>query len=418
MEPIAAPPVRTYLFMSFDLVNSTIFKQHHSEKWASETSEFYRSAAQGVLARLPRASVWKYAGDEILFYCSAQNVEEVKSWVTSGYEILGALDQQVAQRSDAQLRVKGICWAALASTEQSTGLAAPNVVFIHASDAGGASRDFLGPEIDAGFRLGGSTCQRTLALSAELAAFLIRFTPEEVTKYIHFVSLQKLKGVWKNKLYPICWYRHDLHDGFQYDDQYENPLLAEALNKPRKNSEIRSIVEEVKPGYVDKLQACLSAEPETVSAPPKLSVHCAAVVQAPDGKVLVARRSKTKATYPDTWEFGCAQLRPGESFEDAVIREYKEDFNLTVGFDEQRRVFNTYSFERDGVKHPGIVIQAQTATPTDCKPVKHAKFKWIDPANPPSDVTEKCVPDLPQVLARVSSPASPAGKYPKLPRPR
>lgn len=408
----APPPVRAYLFMSYDLVNSTIFKQQHSEKWPSETSQFYRSAEEWLLARVTNTSVWKYAGDEVLFYTAAQSVDDVTKWVRCGYEVLTALDQQIKERSKGQLRVKGTCWAALASAEQPGGLSAPNLVFTHSSEAGAPARDFLGPEIDAGFRLGSSTCQATLALSAELAAFLLTFAPNPVTENIRLVSFQKLKGVWGNKHYPICWYRENLSDGFDYDDPYENPLLGEALQQPPKDKkDVVRIVAQFKPTYVADLRKALSASAEIVTAPPKFEVHCAAVVQRKDGKILVAKRSDTKRTYPGKWEFGCARLQPGDSFEDAVIRDYEEDFGLNVTFEDPTPVLKTYSFERDGRVVPGIVVRATLATSDDGTKRKHAAIKWIDPSNPPVEVTSNGVPDLAQLIARLK-PSKPAASRP------
>src|SRR5450432_1705697 len=91
VEPIEPAPVRFYLFLSYDLVNSTIFKQTDPD-WPKKLSEFYRLAERGVIARIPGVVVWKYAGDEVLFWCTASAVADVSRCVESGYEVLTDLD--------------------------------------------------------------------------------------------------------------------------------------------------------------------------------------------------------------------------------------------------------------------------------------------------------------------------------------
>ena len=48
-----------------------------------------------------------------------------------------------------------------------------------------------------------------------------------------------------------------------------------------------------------------------------------------NNKVMIARRGKNQKL-AGKWEFPGGKLKPGESMEDCLIRELKEELNLTV----------------------------------------------------------------------------------------
>jgi 8-oxo-dGTP pyrophosphatase MutT (NUDIX family) len=359
---------------------------------------------RGVTARIPGAVVWKYAGDEVLFWTTADSVDDVCRCVESSFEVLTHLDESMASLSDRQLRVKGTCWTALAAPERPgpDGLLAPNLIFSHATEAEAPTRDFLGPEIDAGFRLGATTLQATLAISAELAAFLMTYAPRPLTDKLRLVAFRKLKGVWQNRHYPICWYRPDLEAGFEYDDRYENPLLLEALQGGKDVTDVVKIVRSLKPGYVESLHSALRPGPEPVVAAPRLEVHCAAACQRAGGDVLLVKRKENKRVHPGKWEFGCAQLRPGDTFESAILRDYLEDFAAKLTFDSPPLPLGTYQFDRDGRSVPGIVVRAHVTNPDECQARKHSSLEWFPPGALPDHVKRNAVPDLAAVLARLA----------------
>ncbi|MGY0019499.1 NUDIX hydrolase [Streptomyces sp. cg35] len=61
----------------------------------------------------------------------------------------------------------------------------------------------------------------------------------------------------------------------------------------------------------------------------------AAAVVALDGRVLLVRRSETERFLPRVWGVPCGKLEPGESPEDGVLRELKEETGL-LGYVERR----------------------------------------------------------------------------------
>lgn len=72
-----------------------------------------------------------------------------------------------------------------------------------------------------------------------------------------------------------------------------------------------------------------------------------------DGKLLVTQRSPQREHAPGEWEFLSGRMNQGESFEDAVRREVREEVGLEV---EVGRPINTFHFYRgpDKVEHLGV----------------------------------------------------------------
>ncbi|AFM24068.1 hypothetical protein [Desulfomonile tiedjei] len=65
--------------------------------------------------------------------------------------------------------------------------------------------DYLGPEIDTGFRVGKHTYPGIMVISLELAHMLGKTDKDLQQVRGVIVGWEKLKGVWNNKPYPIIW---------------------------------------------------------------------------------------------------------------------------------------------------------------------------------------------------------------------
>lgn len=74
-----------------------------------------------------------------------------------------------------------------------------NITFDYSVDP----REFLGKDIDAGFRLKEYPQDRRLCISIELAYFLVHGGKRN---NLHIMNYTRLKGVWNRDLYPIIWY--------------------------------------------------------------------------------------------------------------------------------------------------------------------------------------------------------------------
>jgi 8-oxo-dGTP diphosphatase len=65
----------------------------------------------------------------------------------------------------------------------------------------------------------------------------------------------------------------------------------------------------------------------------KMVLAVKAIIQFVD-KYLIIQRDKNDETGANTWEFPGGKVEFGESFEDALIREVKEETNLNISVDK------------------------------------------------------------------------------------
>lgn len=72
-----------------------------------------------------------------------------------------------------------------------------------------------------------------------------------------------------------------------------------------------------------------------------------------DGKVLITQRSLNRPHAPGEWEILTGRVNQGETFEQAVAREVKEEVDLIV---EVLQPFNTFHFYRgeEKIEHLGV----------------------------------------------------------------
>ncbi len=127
-------------------------------------------------------------------------------------------------------------------------------------------------------------------------------------------------------------------------------------------------------------------------APTDTEVHAVAICFTRDDKVLIAKRPTTKQVEPGRWEAGCAKLRPGEDFFQAMKRDYRADFSLELDFapfDPVGSCLGTYSFEKGGAWSQELIFVARVQDGSTLVAAKHDDVRWADPSDLASEVVEK-----------------------------
>jgi 8-oxo-dGTP diphosphatase len=82
----------------------------------------------------------------------------------------------------------------------------------------------------------------------------------------------------------------------------------------------------------------------------RLEVHVAGVCFDHD-KVLILKRSNSRSLYPGLWECGGGQVNCGENFQEAVIRQLREEAGIMV---KPLEAFKTYEIIIKDGKIPGL----------------------------------------------------------------
>ena len=198
---------KTVLFMSVDIAESTRFKEKghalaEDPLWLVAFETFFKEVPlvlMGQVAKafakaddLPDISVWKMIGDEIVFRAQARSAQEALLITEAFYRTVVIYDARFVERWP--LRIRGCCWA--------VSFPGRNIEIKIPEMAGIGYIDYLGPDVDLGFRLVSQAGKGLVLLSLSLAEALAAL-PERRGMQFHYVDRKVLKGVFVGRPYPL-----------------------------------------------------------------------------------------------------------------------------------------------------------------------------------------------------------------------
>jgi 8-oxo-dGTP diphosphatase len=105
-----------------------------------------------------------------------------------------------------------------------------------------------------------------------------------------------------------------------------------------------------------------------------IDVSCALIISH-DGKVLVAQRSP-RMRLPLKWEFPGGKVEPGESAEDGLIREIREELGVEISI-VKKMVASVYDQGEQIIRL--IPFQCRLIS-GEVRLTEHAAFLWLAPA--------------------------------------
>lgn len=425
-----------YLFISYDLVNSTQYKSHDQD-WPIVIEQFFNIIEQKLKAQNPtsNAKLWRYAGDEILFYMEVRDENVLPEALQTSYEVLLHVVNYLHRKytkTKTILSAKGAMWCARVGHLGSLAmdqvhhkfkkLGISNIlVKIEETTTKRSHIDFLGQDIDLGFRMSKHVVRKRFVVSADLAYLLIQLKNSdrknnELAKSLldkmKIVSYKFLKGIWNNRRYPIIWFDkanwNRIEETFLYDEKYNYEIVNEIISR---NGEFQTpdyiikILEEVgKLENANSLWEYLTSlekkdEKQVIEVPmSKLAeIHCAAICINEKNEVLLAKRGEHKRIFASCWEFGCGQLRLNESIGDCLKRSYHDDFGVELELGKKLIPIDTYEIRSNDVVEvvvPGIIFLAHIKG-QQVELRKHKDYRWL-PLEDVENFEEETVPNLKQ----------------------
>lgn len=261
------PKYRIRLFLSVDLVGSTSYKagvgreivrNTARQRWVDETRHFYREfpkyleqqfrvfPTSGDLNDGLCPQIWKTVGDEIIFCARLDHLQRLGRCIWAFIRTLEVYSKYL-EASSIELDVKGVAWIAafpapnvtvpvsskhVESAEDESGLRDHEQTEIEA-DKEPSNFEFLGKEIDIGFRVAKHSGSNRLALSIEVAYLLSTLCARGDYNFIFTYSgRESLKGVIGSRPYPILAIDTERREHRRQVQAFEQALIGDKHAPP------------------------------------------------------------------------------------------------------------------------------------------------------------------------------------------
>ncbi len=96
-----------------------------------------------------------------------------------------------------------------------------------------------------------------------------------------------------------------------------------------------------------------------------------------DGKILVAKRSDKRHLYPSKWECGGGQVLPGENFEEAIIRQHREELSIDSIVLKPLHVYEIIVESLPQKKIPGVSFLCTTSSTPIIDEKEFVEWRWV-----------------------------------------
>ena len=225
-----------YVFVSFDLVDSTRYKNIEND-WSMLIQNFYQGTYEMVKTEVNSDfKVWKYVGDEILLFLKVNKINDLIEIPSKLYKVMNDIQlslEEIFPNSKGLIYLKGTVFVAKINEVSDKNEKNKNYILQTCNNDQLANqliiRDFLGPDIDLGFRLTKHSHKNQLVVSLELVYLITKYISQsysydtETDRNFRVMKLIALKGIWHNRKYPVIWFKPNIEDWkplnlLEYDD--------------------------------------------------------------------------------------------------------------------------------------------------------------------------------------------------------
>lgn len=429
------------LFVSFDLVNATLYKTIHKDTWTVDISIILGNIIRTFTEKSSDGyRFWKSLGDEVIFTKNVPYVFEIQDILNEIYQEMVAINTAIASgelggtASSHVLSIKSTVWVANIS---STPDLADNFYTEYQINENQLQPEYLGTDIDAGFRIAKYTSSNRLLISFELAAL---FFKDQLLKRsrqrIHFLGVRSLKGIWEGVPYPIFMYHGNdkLSFGSSIEEesqppteilqeyltelpnrkatapyeQYEEQIIAEFCENPVLNNKIQELFVVIKKQSFQSISALAS----------RLRVHYSVLCCAQDGEV---QKFMITTDHEGLTGFGGAVMDHNLSYLDTIQLYYQEEFGLDLDFIKDTRyhdpiplILTSYHMDDGDEVRKGSVLLARISSDKfwgeisetyDAKLLTYEEiehFEFYDCKSPKEEIFDRAISYLKQIEPTLS----------------
>ncbi len=204
------------IFLSTDVVGSTAYKTRRAKSDPADWPRFYNRffddfhiQLMGSLDEVKQIhsapshdlTFWKLLGDEILYSAVIRNEHDAYVLTKAFHRAVFHYDKDIY--SQDRLRVKGTAWIAGFPIRNSEIKPRSLASGSGASPETQTPLDYVGLDIDIGFRLSSTSRAGRMTVSMDLADLLAQ-NKDSNLRFFH-VGWERFKGVFDDKPYPIFW---------------------------------------------------------------------------------------------------------------------------------------------------------------------------------------------------------------------
>lgn len=196
---------KLFILFSVDVIDSTAMKARMANKsdgWLPLFKRFYTAFPKMLFAKSNSFMLWKYVGDEILFYVEINEIETVSTYVKYFKKTLEEWNNRIYENKEkinyeeAYTYLKGCVWIA------QTPKIDKELHMDYDLQAKGSKVliDFVGPSVDCGFRIAKFASKAHLMISVDILCLC--YNDSDLDFY--YLTSEKLKGVYNEKVeYPL-----------------------------------------------------------------------------------------------------------------------------------------------------------------------------------------------------------------------
>lgn len=202
---------KIFLLFSADVINSTAMKSRlasQSNGWLPIFNRFYKAFPKLLMSKSKSFKIWKYVGDELLFYVEIKELTQIPPFVNYFKESLlywNSIPSQKTKDDDGNEIntenhpfLKGCIW--IAQTPK-----IDKDLWMEYEPGNSNKKqllDFVGPSIDCGFRIAKFASQNHIILSVEVLQECIK--DKGFQNCLYYLNSEFLKGVFNEEFnYPI-----------------------------------------------------------------------------------------------------------------------------------------------------------------------------------------------------------------------